>query len=45
MNQVVVKPLAEEPEVTLLKLSGDIGLNEIPQITALVDEYYGKGAF
>ena len=44
MNQVVVKPLAEEPEVTLLKLSGDIGLNEIPQITALVDEYYGKGA-
>ena len=44
MNQVVVKPLAEEPEVTLLKLSGDIGLNEIPQITALVDEYCGKGA-
>ena len=44
MNQVVVKPLAEEPEVTLLQLSGDIGLNEIPQITALVDEYYGKGA-
>ena len=44
MNSVEVKTLIEEPEITLLKLRGDIGLDRIPQISALVDEYYGKGA-
>ncbi len=44
MNPVEVKTLVEEPEVTLLKLRGDIGLDLIPQISALFDEFYVKGA-
>jgi anti-anti-sigma factor len=44
MNPVEVQILNEAPEVTLLKLYGDIGLEQIPQISTLVDEYYAKGA-
>ena len=43
-NPVEVQILNEAPEVTLLKLYGDIGLEQIPQISTLVDEYYAKGA-
>lgn len=43
MNSVSVERFAENPEITLLKLRGSIGLDLVPRISALVDEFYGKG--
>ncbi|MCK9181748.1 MAG: ATP-binding protein [Fibrobacteraceae bacterium] len=42
MSPISVKSLAEEPQVSVLKLQGDIGLDAIPQIASLLDEWLEK---
>lgn len=44
MKQVSLETLPEEPEITILHLSGDIGLDLVPQITDLVEGCRQKGA-
>ncbi len=44
MKQVSLEVLREEPDVTILHLSGEIGLDLVPQITAVLEEHRQKGA-
>ena len=44
MKQVAVYTLPEEPEVTILELRGDIGLELIPQVSAEIAKFYDAGA-
>lgn len=43
MNAVSVQPYSEEPGVAKVKLCGDIGLDVIPQISALTERFEKNG--
>ena len=44
MSPIQIQNLDEEPEVFVLKLQGDIGLDLVPQMTAAMERHFAAGA-